>query len=86
MREAFVVQDQSATAALLAAPATHAGIVPQQIDTHGAMVFLAGERVYKVKRAVHFPFMDFSTLEKRHAALVEEYRVNHRTAPRCIWA
>lgn len=81
MREAFVVQDQSATAALLAAPATHAGIVPQQIDTHGAMVFLAGERVYKVKRAVHFPFMDFSTLEKRHAALVEEYRVNHRTAP-----
>ncbi len=81
MTESFVVQDQSAVVALLSDPATHAGITPQRIDTHGAMIFIAGDRAYKVKRAVRFPFMDFSTLEKRYAALTEELRVNRRTAP-----
>ncbi|MCA8926623.1 MAG: AAA family ATPase [Alphaproteobacteria bacterium] len=81
MSEAFVVQDQSAVAAVMSDPATHGGVKPRRIDTHGAMVFIAGDRVYKIKRAVRFPFMDFSTLEKRHAALTEELRVNRRTAP-----
>lgn len=52
-----------------------------RIDTHGAAVFLAGRDVYKVKRAVHFPFMDFSTLEKRHAACEAEIAVNRENAP-----
>jgi uncharacterized protein len=81
MTEAFIVQDQSPVAALLGEAATHGGIAPERIDTHGAMVFLAGDQVYKVKRAVRFPFMDFSTLEKRQAALGEEMRVNRWTAP-----
>jgi len=81
MSEDFIVENQSAVAALLGDPAVHGGARPKRIDTHGAMVFIAGDRVYKVKRAVRFPFMDFSTLEKRHAALTEELRVNRRTAP-----
>ena len=44
-------------------------------------VFLAGAFAYKVKRAVKYPFLDFSTLEKRRAALLNELRVNRRTAP-----
>lgn len=52
-----------------------------RIDTHGAVVFLAGPDVYKVKRAVCFPFMDFSSLEKRHAACEHEIVVNRRNAP-----
>ena len=37
----------------------------RRIDTHAAIVFLAGDRVYKIKRAVRLPYLDFSTLSKR---------------------
>ncbi|HLW91256.1 MAG TPA: aminoglycoside phosphotransferase, partial [Roseiarcus sp.] len=53
----------------------------KRIDTHGAVVFLAGADAYKVKRAVLFPFMDFSTLEKRRAACANEIEVNRLNAP-----
>src|SRR5262249_48897021 len=33
------------------------------------------------KRAVRYPFMDFSTLEKRATACAAEVRINRRTAP-----
>jgi hypothetical protein len=76
--------DQSGVAALLADPETHglpAGRTVRRIDTHASMVFLAGERALKVKRAVGFPYMDFSTLEKRRTACAAELRLNRRTAP-----
>jgi aminoglycoside phosphotransferase family enzyme/predicted kinase len=44
-------------------------------------VFLAGERVYKIKRAVRFPFLDYSTLERRRAACEAEIEVNRPFAP-----
>jgi aminoglycoside phosphotransferase family enzyme/predicted kinase len=53
----------------------------QRIDTHGAHVFLAGGRAFKMKRAVRFSFLDFSTLEKREATLRAELLLNRRTAP-----
>ncbi len=53
----------------------------ERIDTHASSVFLAGPSAYKVKRAVKYPFLDFSTLEKRRAACLNELRVNARTAP-----
>ena len=53
----------------------------ERIDTHASSVFLAGPFAYKVKQAVKYPFLDFSTLEKRHAALLNELRINRRTAP-----
>jgi aminoglycoside phosphotransferase family enzyme/predicted kinase len=53
----------------------------ERIDTHGAIVLLAGERAFKLKRAVRFSFMDFSTLERREAALRAELALNRRTAP-----
>ena len=65
--------DQSDVFAFLADPATHELREPIiRIDTHGAAVFLAGKNVYKVKRAVRFPFMDFSTLNKRRRACERE--------------
>lgn len=76
-RPSFVVEDQSATIAALArrlAPA-------KRIDTHGAVVFLSGERAYKLKRAVKFPYMDFSTAERRHAMCQAEVDINRRLAP-----
>ena len=53
-----------------------------RIDTHTAVVFLAGLDVYKVKRAVRFPFLDQSTLDKRRSACEAEVAVNRRYAPR----
>ena len=53
----------------------------ERIETHASVVFLAGAFAYKVKRAVKYPFLDFSTLAKRQAACLNELRVNARTAP-----
>ena len=53
----------------------------RRIDTHAATVFLAGDRVLKIKRAVRFPFLDFSTLDKRKAACEAELAVNTPYAP-----
>ena len=53
----------------------------ERIDTHAAAIFLIGARAYKLKRAVRYSFLDFSTVEKRHRILEAEYRLNSRTAP-----
>lgn len=52
-----------------------------RIETHGAYVFLAGKQVVKIKRAVAFSYMDFSTLQKRHAACAREIDLNRPHAP-----
>jgi aminoglycoside phosphotransferase family enzyme len=50
-------------------------------ETHMSWVFLAGDRVYKLKKPVRFPYLDFSTLERRAAASRAEIRLNRRLAP-----
>jgi aminoglycoside phosphotransferase family enzyme/predicted kinase len=72
---------QEAVFAFLSDPATHGGDAVKRIDTHAASVFLAGERAFKVKRAVRFPFLDFSTLAKRKCACEAELRINRSFAP-----
>ena len=62
-------------------PATHGGEKVRRIDTHAASVFLAGKRALKVKRAVRFPFLDYSTLAKRKQACEAELAVNAPYAP-----
>ena len=52
-----------------------------RLETHTAHVFLAGERAYKLKKAVHYPYMDFSTPEKRRRFCQAELALNRRTAP-----
>ena len=51
------------------------------VETHGAMIFLAGDHAYKMKRQVLLPYLDFSTLEKRRLVCENEIRLNRRTAP-----
>ena len=53
----------------------------ERIDTHAAIVFLIGDHAHKLKRAVRYSFLDFSTIEKRRHILEREYRLNIRTAP-----
>jgi uncharacterized protein len=52
-----------------------------RIDTHAASVFLEGDRALKIKRAVRFPYLDYSTLEKRKAACDAEMTINRQFAP-----
>ena len=75
------MSDQQAVIDFLAAPSTHGGTEVTRVDTHAAAVFLAGQRVLKIKRAVRFPFLDFSTLNKRKAACEAELAVNRPYAP-----
>jgi len=50
-------------------------------ETHISWVFLTGAYAYKVKKPVKFPFVDFSTLERRRRFCEEELRLNRRLAP-----
>ncbi len=72
---------QEEVLAFLGDATTHGGTAVKRIDTHAASVFLAGDRVLKVKRAVRFPFLDYSTLDKRKAACEAELAVNAPYAP-----
>ena len=73
---------QEAVFRFLADPKTHGRSEPvERVDTAGAVVFLAGADAYKVKRAVKFPFMDLSTLDKRREACEAEIAVNRPSAP-----
>lgn len=73
--------DQSEVMAFLADPATHEGREVTRIDTHSAHVFLAGERAFKLKRAVRYDYLDFSTRAKRKAVLDRELELNAPAAP-----
>jgi uncharacterized protein len=77
----MTADDQSAVVEFLASPATHGGRPVERIDTHTAIVFLAGERAYKLKRAVRFDYLDFSTPERRRKFCEAELRLNQRMAP-----
>ena len=61
-------------------PESNGGAV-RRIDTHAASVFLGPKRALKIKRAVRFAFLDFTTLEKRKAACEAEIEVNKLYAP-----
>src|SRR5262249_12753156 len=67
--------------AFMANPATHGGAPVRRIDTHSAAVFLAGDRAFKVKRAVRYSYLDFSTLAQRRAACEAELEINRVFAP-----
>ena len=57
---------------------------PAQVEvreTHASVVFLAGDRAYKLKKPVRMPFLDYSTIEGRRHACAEEVRLNRRFAP-----
>ena len=57
------------------------GAPARRIDTHISIVFLARDRVLKVKRAVRLPFLDNSGLDQRKHCCDEELAVNARNAP-----
>jgi uncharacterized protein len=79
---AKIAADQSRTIAFLGEAKSYGKSGPvQRIDTHCSVVFLVGNDAFKLKRAVIFPFLDFSTIEKRRSACEAEIAVNRPNAP-----
>lgn len=50
-------------------------------ETHTAVVFLVGDRAYKMKKPVDLGFVDFTTVQLRQAACQREVELNRRLAP-----
>lgn len=77
----MMTEDQTPVIDLLMAPATHGGAGVERIDTHTAVLFLAGDRAFKLKRAVLFDYFDGSTPDRRRILCEAEVVLNRRTAP-----
>lgn len=76
----MIVESQGPAIAFIEALAT--GSTPAQtIETHISRIFLIGDRVYKMKRAVKLPYADFSTPQLRLDACRKEVELNSITAP-----
>ena len=78
-----MADDQRAVIAFLGDPSSYGPSVERVdiVETHISIVFLAGERAYKLKRAVKLPYLDFSTEALRREACAAELALNRRTAP-----
>ncbi len=79
----MVIDEQREVLDALSRPATYGPScrAVERIDTHSASVFLAGDRAYKLKRAVRYDYLDFSTVERRKRCCEAELALNGRTAP-----
>jgi len=73
--------DQAEVIAFLSRPQAFAESEVQRIETHISIIFLAGGKAYKLKRAVVLPYLDFSTPDRRRRYCEAEIAVNRRTAP-----
>lgn len=73
--------EQTAVIAFLADPATHGVASVERIDTHASIVFLAGDQAFKLKRAVRYSYLDYSTVAARERYCRAELALNRRTAP-----
>ncbi|MFQ5766301.1 MAG: AAA family ATPase, partial [Rhodospirillales bacterium] len=82
-RAGFAPDAQDEVVRFLSEPATFGPGVArvETVETHVSRLFMAGDRVLKLKRAVVFPYLDFSDPESRRRACEAEVRINRRTAP-----
>jgi len=72
---------QQEVIAFLSQPEAYGSASVQRVETHASIVFLAGGHAYKLKKAVRFSYLDYSTPELRRAACEKELVLNCRTAP-----
>ena len=78
-----VVDDQRDVINFLSRPSSYGAAIERVdiVETHVSLVFLAGDHAYKLKRAIKFPYLDFSSAEQRRIACEAELLLNRRTAP-----
>jgi aminoglycoside phosphotransferase family enzyme/predicted kinase len=78
-----MADDQRDVIAFLSNPSSYGAKVVrvERHTTHISDVFLSGDRAFKLKRAVKYSYLDFSTVELRHRFCRAELELNRRTAP-----
>src|SRR5260370_14046234 len=76
-------EDQRDVVAFLRDPSSYGpGVDRVEVsETHASLLFIADERVFKLKRAVAYPYLDFWTADLRRRACEAELVLNRRTAP-----
>jgi len=73
----------AAKVAFLSTPDAY-GRAPDSIgcrETHMSWVFSTADEVYKLKKPIRLPYLDFSSLERRRVACAAELVLNRRLAP-----
>lgn len=75
--------DQSEAIAFLTRGASYgrASKAPRRVETHSSIVFLIGDKAFKIKRAVKYSYLDYSALADRVGFCRAEFELNRRTAP-----
>ena len=78
----MIVEDQSEVIAFLSQPGSYGPDVRsvERRETHASILFLTGARVFKLKRAVRFPYLDYGTAAARRHFCAAEVAINRRTA------
>ena len=77
----MITEDQTEVVTFLASPSTYDEAAVERIETHASIIFLAGSRAWKLKRAVRYDYLDFSRVERRKSMSEAELLINRRTAP-----
>lgn len=81
------MSDQAATIDFLGRAESYGERGPiERIETHISIVFLVGDRAFKLKRAVAFSYLDFSTAAARQKNCAAEFRLGRKMAPRLYHA
>jgi aminoglycoside phosphotransferase family enzyme len=77
------LHEQDEVVGFLSAPASY-GLAHGEVETiatHCSIIFLVGERAFKLKRAIRFASLDYRALDQREHACRAELELNRRTAP-----
>ncbi|MGO4570830.1 AAA family ATPase [Microvirga sp. 2TAF3] len=82
----MLVGDQSETIRFLKKVSPADGSEVELVSTHASLIFLARDRALKLKRAVRYPYLNFSSPERRLACCRAELELNRRTAPQLYLA
>jgi uncharacterized protein len=78
----LIVEDQSEVIAFLSRPRTWGSdiVTVERRETHASVIFLIGDRAFKLKRAVRFPYLDYGSVDLRRRFCEAELTINRRTA------
>src|SRR6516165_12236871 len=78
----FALDDQREVISFLSDGASYGmpGLSVERIETHISIVFLVGDRAFKLKRAIRLSYLDYTTTALRGAFCRKELDLNLRTA------
>jgi aminoglycoside phosphotransferase family enzyme/predicted kinase len=76
-----MASEQDEVVAFLSRPDTYGADSVALVETHASIVFLADDRAYKLKQAVRYSYLDYSTPPLRRAACEAELAINRRFSP-----